>query len=143
MPRIACLMVGLAAAALAAAEASAASGNDHRRASSMASRHHHSPSPSATVNPARAPVVRTVVVGYAPVYPAAYSSRQPLGFARSSAPSVYYLPAASPNAPPFSFNGSEEMPGWHWQRVSLMQLDAEVRARRAAKGLSQPAEAVR
>lgn len=135
MPRIACLMSGLAAAALAAANASAAPGGDHRRASSPSSRH-PPPFSSAPASLARAPVVRTIVVGYAPAYRASYSSRQPPGIARSAPTGLYYLPAASSDAPPFSFNGSEEMPGWNWQRVSLLQLDAEVRARRAAKASS-------
>ncbi len=142
MPRIACLMVGLAATALAAVDASAAATIDHRRASSSAPRHQHSLS-NVTANPVRAPVVQTVIVGHAPAYRSAYSSQQRQGLARSPTSGVYYVPASSPDAPPFSFNGSGEMQGWHWQRVSLVQLDAEVRARRAAKGLSQSAEVMR
>jgi len=46
------------------------------------------------------------------------------------------VPATSPNAPPFSFNGSDEVQGWNWQRVSLQQIDAEVRAKRASTALA-------
>jgi hypothetical protein len=68
-----------------------------------------------------------------------YSSRQPLTFPRAVTPGLIYLPASSPDAPPFSFNGSEELPGWNWRRVSLQQIDAEVRAKRAAVSPAQPA----
>lgn len=74
-------------------------------------------------------VVRPVVVGYAP----SYASRSPIYPAqtRTVAP-LSYIPPASPDAPQFSMSGSPAVEGWHWQRVSLQQIDAEVRARRAA-----------
>jgi len=37
------------------------------------------------------------------------------------------VPATSPTRR-ISFNGSDEVQGWNWQRVSLQQIDAEVRA---------------
>jgi hypothetical protein len=134
MTRIACLV---AAMALVAANGAAAAGrHEHSHSSSAASHHHHS---SATVTaPAvfHPPVVYPVAVGYAPSY-SSYASRQPLTFPRAATPGLFYIPASSPNAPPFSFNGSEELPGWNWQRVSLQQIDTEVRAKRAAP--AQPA----
>jgi len=46
---------------------------------------------------------------------------------------LYYVPPISPNAPPFSFDGSPAVePDWGWQRVNLQQLAAEVRAKREA-----------
>jgi hypothetical protein len=53
------------------------------------------------------------------------------------------VPATSPNAPPFSFNGSEEVQAWNWQRVSLQQIDAEVRAKRMAAAAAPPPPAYR
>lgn len=135
MPRIACIVAGAAAAAIgvsAAGNACAAPRQEHR----------HSP---ATVHPrqaaapaSRAPVRSAVVyphAGYAPAYPSPHysASRQPLTFSRAATPPVYFVPAVSPNAPPFSFSDSVEQPGWNWQRVSLQQIDAEVRAKRAAR----------
>ena len=151
MPRIACIVVGAAAAAISAAasDACAAPRQEHRHSPSSATHHQHNshanPAPAAPVRtpvssaPTRAPVV-PIVAGYASAYSTSSygSSRQPLTFARSTVPPVYYMPAISPNAPPFSFNGSEEQqPGWNWQRVSLQQIDAEVRARRAAQDVDK------
>ena len=133
MTRIACLA---AAMALAAANGATAAGrHEHSHSSSGASHHHH----SSTTAPAvfHPPAVFPVVAGYAPYY-SSYSSRQPLTFPRAVTPGLIYLPASSPNAPPFSFNGSEELPGWNWQRVSLQQIDAEVRAKRAPNASTSP-----
>lgn len=48
-------------------------------------------------------------------------------------PALYYVPPLSANAPPFSFDGSPAVElDWGWQRVSLQQLVAEVRAKREA-----------
>jgi hypothetical protein len=77
-----------------------------------------------------APVaVRTVFVGYAP----SYASRSPIypGQPRTG-PALSYIPPSSPDAPHFSMDGSPAVEGWNWQRVSLQQIDAEVRAKRAA-----------
>ena len=136
MTRIACLAASmvLAASLTVASSAEAAGRHEHAHASSGAIRHHTSHSTVAISRPA---VVHPVIVGYAPSY-SSYSSRQPLTFPRTAAPALVYLPATSPNAPPFSFSGSEENPGWNWRRVRLQQIDAEVRARRAAAGPAVP-----
>jgi hypothetical protein len=93
--------------------------------------HHHFSShhsrPAVAASAVFRPTVRTVAVGYAP----AYSYRQAQAFPRATVPALAYLPAASPNAPPFSFSESDQYPGWNWQRVSLQQIDTEVRAKRA------------
>jgi hypothetical protein len=85
----------------------------------------------AFTSPVRAApvIVRPVVVGYAP----SYASRSPIypAQSRTVAP-LSYIPPASPDAPQFSMSGSPAVEGWHWQRVSLQQIDAEVRAKRAA-----------
>ncbi len=129
MPRIACIVAAAAATAItasAADDALAASRNEHRHASS-----HHASRPGA-VTPSP---VRTTVIAYAPAYRPSSStaSRQSPSPSRSSTPPVYFVPALSPNAPPFSFSESEAQPGWNWQRVSLQQIDAEVRAKRDAQ----------
>lgn len=74
-------------------------------------------------------VVRPAVVGYAP----SYASRSPIYPSQArQGPALSYIPPSSPNAPHFSMDGSPAVEGWHWQRVSLQQIDAEVRAKRAA-----------
>jgi hypothetical protein len=62
--------------------------------------------------------------------PASYYASTAPSYAR---PSVYFVPPISANAPLFSFDGSPAVePDWGWQRVSLQQLAAEVRAKREA-----------
>ena len=132
MARIACLVAVMAFAATGAA---AAGRHEHSRSSSPAAHHHHGSTPVAAPAPIRPAFVYPVVAGYVPSYASysSYASRQPLNsFPRTTGPTLLYVPPSSPNAPPFSFNGSEELPGWNWQRVSLQQIDAEVRAKRAA-----------
>jgi hypothetical protein len=74
-------------------------------------------------------IVRPVFVGYAP----SYASRSPIYPVQSRlVPPLSYIPPISPDAPQFSMSGSPAVEGWHWQRVSLQQIDAEVRAKRAA-----------
>ena len=138
MSRMACIVVGATAAVSIAAAGSAFSAPRQEHRHSTATAHARSPAAPFSRAPARATVAYPVVypvVGYAPAYRSSYysSSRQPLTFARTVTPPVYFVPAISPDAPPFSFSPSEEQPGWNWQRVSLQQIDAEVRARRAAK----------
>jgi hypothetical protein len=137
MTRIACL-VGAVAVALATPNGATAAGrHEHSHSSSAASHHHHSSAPAATPAVFHPPVVYPAFVGYVPPY-SSYSSRQPLTFPRAATPGLIYLPASSPNAPPFSFSESEELPGWNWRRVSLQQIDAEVRAKRAAAAPAAP-----
>ena len=128
MTRIACL-VGAMAMALGAANCATAAGrHEHSHTSSAASHPHHNNAAPSVVH---APVVYPVVVGYVPPY-SSYYPRQPLSFSRATGQALFYQAPLSPDAPPFSFNGSEELPGWNWRRVSLQQIDAEVRAKRAA-----------
>jgi hypothetical protein len=69
-----------------------------------------------------APLAYGYSAGYAPTYAPA-----------RAAPALYYVPPLSPNAPPFSFDGSPAVElDWGWQRVNLQQLAAEVRAKRGA-----------
>ena len=140
MARIARILVGAAAVATGvsvAGAAFAASRQEHRHPA--AASHHRPTATGVSSAPVRTVVVYPSVayplVRYAPAYPSSYygTSRQPLTFSRSPVPPVYFVPAISPNAPPFSFSESVEQPGWNWERVSLQQIDAEVRARRAAK----------
>jgi hypothetical protein len=63
---------------------------------------------------------------YAPAYAPTYAPAR-------AAPALYYVPPLSPDAPPFSFDGSPAVQlDWGWQRVSLRQLVAEVQAKREA-----------
>jgi len=139
MPRITCIVAGAAAAAIAAAagDAFAASRKEHRHASP----HHTSRPITVAAPPVRTIVVYSAVAAYAPTYrPSSYgTSRQPPTSSRTATPPVYFVPAISPNAPPFSFSESVAQPGWNWQRVSLQQVDAEIRARRLAR---DPAKAL-
>ena len=132
MTRIACLAAVLA---LAANGATAAGRHEHSHSSAP---HHHRSAAVAAPAVSRAPIVYPAFVGYVPSYPS-YASRQPLSFPRAAGQTLIYQPPVSPNAPPFSFNGSEELPGWNWQRVSLQQVDAEVRAKRSSAPASTPA----
>ena len=85
---------------------------------------------------ARPMVVTTFAPSY---YPSSYSSqRHSPNLGRSTAQPPYYV-AMSPKAPPFSFNGSPPEPGWNWQRASFQDIDAEVRARKAARAAEAPA----
>ena len=98
-------------------------------ASIAAPQHHNRPRMS------NMPVtVRPAVTAYVP----SYANRAPAvqTQSRAAVPSLSYIPPSSPNAPPFSFSPQDPLEGWHWQRVSLQQIDAEVRARRAAKSLA-------
>ena len=135
MARIACILVGAAAVATGVAVAGpafAAPRQEHRHSATTV---HHRPSATGVSSGAVRTVIAYPVVSYAPAYPSSYysTSRQPLTFSRTATPPVYFVPAISPNAPPFSFSESVEQPGWNWQRVTLQQIDAEVRARRAAR----------
>ena len=81
-----------------------------------------------------------VVTGYAhyvgypsTYYPStAYRSYGSAAYRPTATPPAYFV-AMSSKAPPFSFNGSPAEPGWNWHRASLQEIDAEVRARKAAK----------
>jgi len=139
MTRIACLV---AAMALAADSGAAATERHAQSRSSPASHHHQHSAPVPAPATFRPAAVRPAVVAYAPYYPS-YSSHQPLANFRATGPSLSYVPAKSPNAPPFSFNGSEEVQAWNWQRVSLQQIDAEVRAKRMAAAAAPPPPAYR
>ena len=131
MPRIACLVVCAAIAPAMAGLATAAPRHEHRHSSSAA--HHHSHSTAVAASAFRPAAVLPVAVGYFPAYsPSSYPYRQPLTFSRSAVPPAYYM-AMSSNAAPLTFTAPEDRPGWNWQRVSLHQIDAEVRARRAAQ----------
>lgn len=132
MSRIACIVLGAAIGVPVAGSAFAAPRQEHRH--SPATAHHRQAAAPVSRAPVR-PAVVYAIVGYAPAYPSSYygASRQPLASSRAATPPVYFVPAISPNAPPFSFSESAEQPGWNWQRVSLQQIDAEVRAKRAAK----------
>ena len=77
-----------------------------------------------------------VVAGYAPYYPSYSSNRYSPTLGRSTAPGPYYV-AMSAKSPPFSFNGSPPEPGWNWQRASFQDIDAEVRARKAARAAEE------
>lgn len=114
MTRIACILAAAAALCVPPCGMAAPHTTSHARSS---------PARPAPV------VVRPVVVGYAPSY--AYRSTTPVSPTRAAAP-LSYIPPASPDAPPFSMSGSPAVEGWHRQRVSLQQIDAEVRAKRAA-----------
>jgi hypothetical protein len=135
MTRIACLAVAMA---LAANGATAAGRHEHSHPSSAPGHHHHRGATFAAPAAFHPPVVYPAFVGYAPSY-SSNASRQPLSFPRATGQALIYQPPISPEAPPFSFNGSEEVKGWNWERVSLQQIDAEVRAKRSAAPASTPA----
>jgi len=105
----------------------------HHHSSGGATFHHSRPAVAASA--VVRPTIRTAAVGYAP----SYSYRQAQAFPRTTVPALAYLPGVSPNAPPFSFTESDQYPGWNWQRVSLQQIDAEVRAKRAGVVPTPPA----
>ncbi len=121
MARIACLLATVASLAAAGAPASFAA----------VPRHTHASRPQP--RPASVAVVARPMVVYGTTN-AARTSRPfpPAGQSRAANP-LSYLPPASPDAPRFSFSPQDPPEGWHWQRVSLQQVDAEVRARRAEK----------
>lgn len=128
MPRIACLLAVVAipaATLLVTGDSTAAAPARH------AARTPPRPAPSNTL--AR-PVVASVAVAY-PAYATTSRSTRPFApFVQSrTAGTLSYLPPVSPDAPRFSFSPQDPPEGWHWQRVSLQQLDAEVRARRAER----------
>ncbi len=79
------------------------------------------------------PVVVAGYVPYYPSYPSYSSSRHSPFTGRSTTPPAYFV-AMSPKSPAFSFNGSPPEPQWHWQRASLQDIDAEVRARKGESG---------
>lgn len=124
MPRIACLLATLAALAVPLAPASFAATPHQGRA--HAARPQPRPAPVAVA-------ARPVIVGYTATY-APHASRplSPVVQSRGASP-LSYLPAVSPDAPQFSFSPQDPPGGWNWQRASLQQVDAELRARRAQR----------
>ena len=139
MVRKSCL-AGLAAALAAAfcAQAAPDQGRVHARTSAV--RHHAQSAPLLT------PVfVGAVVAGYGYGYSYGYGSSYAYAprtqlYPQLRAPSLFYIGPLAANAPPFHIDNAagDEAPSWNWERVSLQQLVAEVRARRETAATGQP-----
>lgn len=124
--RAAPVLVAMLLWAVSAPESLADLGAAQRRAHAAGGHSH-----DRTAVPYRARVVRRTASWAAPVAyaPAAYYA--PTYAPPRAGPGLYFVAPISANAPLFSFDGSPALePDWGWQRVSLPQLAAEVRAKR-------------